>query len=361
MARALQTRSPSRVTHKIGKDASAGLVLGLEGGKAAVDAAATALGRNVAKAADIASIDSTVKKMLARVPHGDTGLTRMLKADNTKLVSLANQRARLEQEIQDSEQIAKSMITGASIMNAATAVPYDPGTQQSAAGLVGGMQAQAGNLKLFAQQVQQLKRMGLNATSLDQIIQAGPDQGLAVAQGLTSGGKGPISQVNQLEKQIQGSASRIGDVGGPAMYRAGVDAAKGLALGLKSQLGSVVSAIGQLARAMVAAIRRELKSHSPSLVFHEIGLGLPQGLAMGVDAGSATAEASVRRMGQRAVQAWPAARGSGHGGGGHTEIHIHVQGHVMAEHDLVSLVQEHVLTRATNNWQTGWRPPGRAA
>jgi len=39
---------------------------------------------------------------------------------------------------------------------------------------------------------------------------------------------------------------------------------------------------------------------------------------------------------------------------------VYVQGHVMAEHDLVSMIQEHVLTRAANNWQTGWKPPGRA-
>src|SRR6185437_13466870 len=122
------------------------------------------------------------------------------------------------------------------------------GGPQSAQGLIVGMQGQAGDLKQFAEQVAQLKKMGLNATSLDQIIQAGPGQGLPVAQGLTSGGKGSIGQVNQLEKQIQGSSRSLGSTGGAAMYQAGQDAAKGLAAGIKSQLGSVVAAIEQLAK-----------------------------------------------------------------------------------------------------------------
>jgi TP901 family phage tail tape measure protein len=367
MGHAVQARSPSKVTEKIGKDTAAGFVVGLEGGKSAVDAAATALGKNAAKAADIASIDATAKKMLAEVPKGDTGLTKLLRADQSKLIQLANQRSRLEQEITDAGQITKNMISGASIMGA---MGYTPamaaaGGPQSSAGMITGMQSQAGDLKAFAKQVAQLKKMGLNATSLDQIIQAGPAQGLPVAQGLTSGGKGAIGQVNQLEKQIQGASRSIGSTGGTAMYQAGVDAAQGLAAGIRSQLGSVVAAIGHLAKAMVAAMKKATKSHSPSLVFAEIGRGFPEGLALGVDAGSAVAEASVRRMGQRAVAAFPAGHpgSSGHGGGGQVShvTNVYVQGHVMAEHDLVNVVQEHVLTRANNNWQTGWRLPGRAA
>jgi TP901 family phage tail tape measure protein len=309
MAKAAQTHSPSRKTMKTGKDIAAGLVLGLEGGQSAVDAAATALGKNAAKAADIASIDATVKKLLAEVPKGDTGLTAMLKADQGKLTQLANQRAKLETEITDAGQITTNAISGASIMNAATATAYDPGTQQSAAGLVGGMQAQAGNLKMFAQQVAQLKKMGLNATSLDQIIQAGPDQGLAIAQGLTSGGRGNIGQINQLEKQIQGSAGKLGDVGGPAMYQAGADAGKAAAAGLRSQLGAVEAAMRQMAQGMVNAVRH-------------------------------------------------GGHGGGGGGGGTTVI-INVSGHVMTEHDLVTLVRDHALTNANNNWKGGWQLQGR--
>ena len=57
-------------------------------------------------------------KLLAYVPPGDTGLTKMLKADQGKLTSLANQRQTLETEITDSQQIAQQAISNASIMNA---------------------------------------------------------------------------------------------------------------------------------------------------------------------------------------------------------------------------------------------------
>jgi hypothetical protein len=367
MARALQTRSPSRVTHKIGKDASAGLVLGLEGGKAAVDAAAAALGRNAAKAADIASIDSTVKKMLAQVPHGDTGLTRMLRGDQAKLTSLANQRSRLEQEITNAQDIAKNAISAANITGAGT---YEPvlaaaGGPLSSFATIAGMKNMAADQAQFASVIGQLKKQGLNAASLTQIAQAGP-QALPMALGLAQGGKGAIAQVNQLEGQIHASAARLGNTAAGPMYQAGVAAGQGLAAGIRSQLGAVESAMKQLANAMVGAVKKHLKSHSPSLVMRDIGIGLPQGLAMGVDAGSAAAEASVRRMGQRAAGAFHPgyAHGGGYGGrGGGGTVHYHynvtVQGHVTTEHDLLSKLQELHLTRTNNNWQSGWSLPGR--
>jgi TP901 family phage tail tape measure protein len=361
MAKAAQTHSPSKKTEKTGKDMAKGLEIGLQGGQAAVDAAATAMGKKAAKAADIASIDDTVKKLLRDVPKGDTGLTRMLRDDQGKLTGLARQRARLEQEITNAQDIAKQAISNANITGASDYEPVLAGSSGpvSAYATISGMKSMAADQKQFAQVIAQLKKQGLNATSLSQIVQAGPSA-LPMALGLAQGGKGAIGQVNQLERQIHASAAKLGNSAAGPMYQAGVDAGKGLAQGIKSQLGAVEAAMRRLAQAMVAAVKHQLKSHSPSLVFRDIGMGLPQGLALGVDAGSGVAEASVRRMGQRAVHAWPGGGHGGHGGGGHTTI-IQVQGHVMAEHDLVNLVQEHVLTKANNNWQTGWRLPGRAA
>ena len=148
----------------------------------------------------------------------------------------------------------------------------------------------------FAKVIGQLGKGGLNATSLNQFVQAGTSS-LPQALGLEQGGKGAISQVNAAESQIQSSAAKLGDVGGTAMYQAGVAAGQGLAAGLKASLSSVNSAISQMAASIVATIKKDLKISSPSQVFAGFGMALPQGVAQGVDAGSAIAAAAVARMG----------------------------------------------------------------
>ena len=367
MAHALQTHSPSKKTQVIGANAAQGLVVGLQGGTAAVNAAATALGANAAKAADITTINSTVNKLIGYAPH-DTALTKLLKADNSKLVTLANQRAALEAQITDSQQIAQQAISSASITGAGSYTPADVTSNGplAASATISGMQSMAADQKAFAQQVGQLKSMGLNATSLNQIVQSGASSGLPVAQGLTSGGKGAISQINALEAQIHASAAKLGDEGAGPMYAAGVAAGQGLAGGIKASLGSVDAAMKALSAAMVADLKKDLKISSPSQVFAGFGMAIPQGLAAGVDAGSGIAAAAVGRMGSRAAGAFHpgysgGSGGSGSGGVGNTVINVsmNIQGSVMSENDLANTVQRAFNKRGNNNWQTGIVLPGR--
>src|SRR6185312_1540659 len=168
---------------------------------------------------------------------------KMLRADNRDLDNMARQRAKLEQEISDSEQVAKSAISGASIMNSLTAANPAGNEPIASAAVVTGQGYQAASLKQFAQALQKDKALGLNATSLSQIAQAGPDQGLGIAQGIASGGKDAVKQLNAIQKQIQSSSAAIGNVAGPAMYQAGKDAGAGLAAGLKSELSSLDKAM----------------------------------------------------------------------------------------------------------------------
>src|SRR5581483_8022872 len=171
MAKALETNSPSKKTEKIGKDFDSGFVVGLEGGQAAINAAATAIGKNAAKAADITSIDSTVTKMLTQVPKGDTGITRWLKADEAKLTSLANQRQKLETEITDATQIAQQAISSASVLNAASYTPALSASSgpQAASETISGMQAMLADQQQFTKVIGQLGKQGLNATELSQL------------------------------------------------------------------------------------------------------------------------------------------------------------------------------------------------
>jgi hypothetical protein len=373
MASALQTHSPSKVTETIGKDTAAGLVVGLEGGQSAVNAAATALGKNAAKATDIATLDSNVTKLLSYAPSGDTGLTKMLKGDESKLTSLMNKRQQLETEITDSQQIAQQALSNASILNAGsyTGALSANGPQDSST-TIQGMQQMAADQKAFAAQIGELQKEGLNSASVNQLVQGGATSGLPVTAGLV-GNKSAIAQINKLEAQIKSSASKLGDEGAPAMYQAGVQAGQGLASGIESQLGTVDAAIKNMAQSMVNTMKSALKSKSPSQVFAEIGMSAPQGAAMGVDQGTHLAAAAVGRMGSQMAGAYhpglsyghAGGYGGGHGGGGsttiiyHTDVHMVVQGSVAAQNDLVSAVRKGIRKTANNNWQAGVIPPGR--
>jgi hypothetical protein len=369
MRGALDSHSPSKVTQKIGASAVDGLVVGLEGGQAAVTAAAQALGKQTAKAADVTAIDTAITKGIGDAGK-DSALVKYLKADQSKLLTLSAQRTKLETEISDSQQIAQAAISNASIMNASAATPYDPSTVQSSYGIIQGQKYQAQQEAMFAAAVGQDKKLGLNSTSLNQIVQSGASAGLPVAQGIASGGKQAVAQLNQIQAQIHASASKLGDVGGPAMYQAGVDAAAGLAKGIDSQLGNVDAAITKMASSIVATIKKDLKISSPSLVGASLGAEFPAGVAMGIDRGIPMAASAAGRVGSAVAGGYHPAAGYGHaggsgggsgGGGGGTVIHVtmNVSGNVHTEHDLITAVQNGLLKRGNNNWQAGIVLPGR--
>ena len=98
------------------------------------------------------------------------------------------------------------------------------------------------------------------------------------------------------------------------MRQAGIEAAQGLAQGLRSQLGAVTAAIRQLAQAMVKELRKDLKAHSPSLVMAEIGESIPQGVALGIGRASHLAIGASSKLAASTVQPWGHAAGAG---GGH--------------------------------------------
>jgi hypothetical protein len=410
----LKSFSPSKVTEAVGVDTSAGLAKGitggttavktsaltlsaatitsltqgLQGGTSAIDAAMQAVTGKGSRPQDITTIISTISTLKGDVAHAlaagqvsqpqDSALTRMLTADNAKLQSLSARRTVLETEITDAQQIAQQVLSSTGVMSAGT---YTPSLAASdgplaASATITGMQEQAADQAQFAQQAGQLKKMGLNSASLNQIVQSGASSGLPVAEGLTSGGKGAIGQVNKLQSQIQASAAQLGGVGGPAMYQAGVQAGAGLAQGLESQLGTVDAAISAMARSMVATIEHDLKIKSPSLVFAERGAMVPAGVAMGVDAGAGQAVAAVGRMGSRMTGAYHpgmayAGYGGGHGGGSgsgggggggdtHITINMTVNGSVSTQQDLVNAVTKGLRAKGAANWQTGIIRPGRA-
>ena len=451
MKTTLNSHSPSKVTHATGADFATGfsqgvtsgtskakaaavslsastvtsLTQGLQGGQSAIDAALQAISGKGSRPQDITNIINTISTLKGDVAQAlaggqiskpeDSALVKMLNADNAKLQALSARRTALETEITDAQQIAQSVICGASIMNAGTYVPTLAASNGpvSAYQTIQGMQAQAGDQTAFAQQVKQLAKMGLNSTMLDQLIQGGAQAGLPIAEGLTQGGASAIKQLNATEKQIHAAASSIGNTGGPAMYQAGVQAAQGIAAGLKSQLSAVDAAMSHIAQTMMNALDRALgkgaasKTAAGTAASAAVAAGttaaaaaagtaagggkaalilavpsLEKLAAMSTDAARALslvaadgdkAASALERLASAAGKATPAVSSGGHPGtayahpasggssGGGGSVHVTVMGSVVSEQDLIAAVLKGLQGHGSDNWQAGLILPGRAA
>lgn len=83
-----------------------------------------------------------------------------------------------------------------------------------------------------------------------------------------------------------------------AMQQNGTDAAQGLADGMNENTAPQEAA-GSMAENVENAVADKLQTHSPSVVMHNIGMGVAQGLADGINAGAAAAIAAAQNLAAR--------------------------------------------------------------
>ena len=165
------------------------------------------------------------------------------------------------------------------------------------ASIISNMHTAINTAQQFGQAIAALKKQGLNSTSLQQIVDAGPTQGLQTANALLQSGQTAVDQVNALEKQLQVIATQTGTTVSGAMYGAGIQAAQGLVKGLTSQESAVTSEITKLADTLVTQVKKDLKIKSPSGRFaDEVGAQIPAGVLVGVKKGIPALHAGMAGM-----------------------------------------------------------------
>ena len=134
---------------------------------------------------------------------------------------------------------------------------------------------------LFHAVLNDLRGMGLNDTMYAKLVESGTDA-LPFAQELKKGGKIAVNEINTLADDVELSAKKLSKTASTELYQAGVDAAKGILDGLKSQEKSLKAEMEKLAGFLVTAIKDELKIKSPSRVMQEIGQYTGEGLVNGI-------------------------------------------------------------------------------
>jgi tape measure domain-containing protein len=148
-------------------------------------------------------------------------------------------------------------------------------------------------LNALAKQLPRIVTAGVNvitsfirgvANNLGKIIQAGANLIIKFINGLTTA--------------INKNSAAIGEAGG----RLGIAMVKGMASGLKAMGGVVVDAAKGVASRAFEAAKSFLKINSPSKKFHELGMGMDEGMANGVTDFSHLVSDETENVGRVAIE-----------------------------------------------------------
>lgn len=92
------------------------------------------------------------------------------------------------------------------------------------------------NAEEFMKLLDQLAAAGLNEDSIQQILNAGVDGGLAIAQALAAGGPEAVARINELMQRLRDAGVDLGESTGHVLFDEGIEAARRMVDALTRQL-----------------------------------------------------------------------------------------------------------------------------
>lgn len=263
----------------------------------------------------VASLAATLRKLLNDVHTaatkgvGGSSVVDLVNSDNAKLLSLANSRANIANKIKAADAVlaqrqSQFNTERSNVSQAYTGMFDITNAGGDAADIIATLQTQLSAAKDTSALVNNLKSKHLNNALLEKIASSPNSPNALALQGASSA---QIAQINKLYGSLNSTGNAAGNTVAMAMYGAGVNAAKGLVRGLKSQEKALESQMSRLARVLVDTIRKDLKIHSPSQVGHELGAFFGQGMANGIQSQHVTVRRAASGLADSAVPAMPAA------------------------------------------------------
>ncbi|HFK6909307.1 TPA: tape measure protein [Listeria monocytogenes] len=204
-----------------------------------------------------------------------------LKAANTKMADLTKQSKEY------AASITEKMQSYGSISNVD---PENPKSIQQE------MQKRLKEIKAFQSNVEKLRKKGVSKDIINDILEAGVENGSSYAQALAKSDAKTIKAINSTQNQINAASKSMGNTAANAMYSAGINAAKGLIKGLNSQKKQLEKTAKSIASTITNSVKKALKIHSPSRVAIELGKFFTGGLGNGVLAGAKGAVKSTNKM-----------------------------------------------------------------
>ncbi|HFK6316910.1 tape measure protein [Listeria monocytogenes] len=211
-----------------------------------------------------------------------------LKAANTKMADLTKQSKEY------AASITEKMKSYGSISNVD---PENPKSIQQE------MQKRLKEIKAFQANVEKLRKKGVSKDIINDILEAGVENGSSYAQALAKSDAKTIKAINSTQNQINSASKSMGNTAANAMYSAGINAAKGLINGLNSQKKQLENTAKSIANTITNSVKKALRIHSPSRVAIELGKFFTGGLGNGVLAGAKGAVQSTNKMVDKVVNA----------------------------------------------------------
>jgi hypothetical protein len=142
----------------------------------------------------------------------------------------------------------------------------------------------ASRLRGFNTKLQNLRKKGVSPALINEVAQLGSAEGGAVADALLEGSSTQIASLNADVAGISTLSTAIGNSTADGMYKAGIDATRGLVNGLTKDKNSLTQAANRISNTLVGQVKRNLGIRSPSRVFAEMGKYTTQGYIVGLDA-----------------------------------------------------------------------------
>lgn len=149
-------------------------------------------------------------------------------------------------------------------------------THSGVAGAQRRMSADVGTLKSFADKLQKLQKAGIPGAILQEIAEAGPEEGMTLADAFLGASKSEQSSYLSTWSDYEKQSKRVGDIVTGGFYKGGVDAANGVVKGLEGQQKSVQDAITNLAKSIETTFKQVLGIASPSKVMGDAAFWVPE-------------------------------------------------------------------------------------
>lgn len=302
---AAKIKSPSREMAYVGEMMGEGLARGMEKKKTrnrgAGGTLVKAILKDVGKGLDgltrlieKKTKEARGKAILGRLKDEYAGLRKVGQALDKNDRRLEKAVSKHKQLVQESKAYAKNIKDSAVSYGSVVGLGVNQETGiVSTAALLSDLANRAVQVERYATLVQQLKSAGLNKTTIQQLLDAGVEGGLATAEAIAAGGASAIGQINTLTSQIGATGGALGDKMAKTFYGAGLKAAAGIVRGLEKKEKELDRVAERLANSLVKKVKDALGIKSPSRVFEDIGARTVQGLTIGLD------ETYVRRAGSR--------------------------------------------------------------
>ena len=364
--KALGIHSPSRVMAQIGKWITEGLVKGMLGGTKKVASTSKKLHDLVTKAFKSGKISkgkakglhdyiSAQNKKLTKLSKEREKISKALSSANKKLAGLKAAKAEM------ASQVSSKARDYGSFMGALDTSEYG---DNSASAILARLKGKLKGITDFRKNLQTLAKRGIGRGIINQIAQAGPEEGGQMAQALLNAGGGQIKELNSTYNAINSESSKLGNFVAGDYYNAGIFAMTGLAKGLKAKESALTKQIENLAKSMVKTLKKKLGIKSPSRVFMGLGGFTAAGFTNGIRNGQGDVQKAVDemagtrpngRLANRSIARAMALQGAS-GGQAAPVVHVTVQGNVTAEKALAKSIATTIRDEIVRN---GKRNGGR--